>query len=163
MLNTLGNIGDFLGGIGVVVTLVYLAMQIRQNTASGRAAAYQEATKALSDWSSSLARDSASMRIFLLGAEDSDELDELERQQFRLLIMSLFRHFENLHFQYLQGAMDRDTWAGWRQRISGTLGGVGVMRFWRGQKSVFSPKFQDFIERAAQDRDGTPFGEDRVA
>ena len=32
MLEDLGNIGDFLGGIGVVVTLVYLAYQIRQNT-----------------------------------------------------------------------------------------------------------------------------------
>ena len=32
MLDALGNIGDFLRGIGVVITLLYLAAQIRQNT-----------------------------------------------------------------------------------------------------------------------------------
>ena len=35
-LEMLGNIGDFLGGIGVVITLIYLAAQIRQNTAQLR-------------------------------------------------------------------------------------------------------------------------------
>ena len=28
MLDALGNIGDFLGGLGVVATLIYLALQI---------------------------------------------------------------------------------------------------------------------------------------
>lgn len=32
MLEALGNVGDFTGGLGVVVTLVYPAMQVRQNS-----------------------------------------------------------------------------------------------------------------------------------
>ncbi len=32
VLEALGNVGDFVGGIGVIVTLVYLALQIRKNT-----------------------------------------------------------------------------------------------------------------------------------
>ncbi len=32
MLEALGNLGDFIGGIAVVVTLLYLAVQVRQNT-----------------------------------------------------------------------------------------------------------------------------------
>ena len=32
MLEDLGNLGDFLGGIGVVATMIYLAVQIRRNT-----------------------------------------------------------------------------------------------------------------------------------
>ena len=36
MLNELGNIGDFVGGLAVVATLAYLAFQIRQNTATTR-------------------------------------------------------------------------------------------------------------------------------
>ncbi len=36
MLEALGNIGDFLGRLGVVITLLYLAAQIRQNTRSSR-------------------------------------------------------------------------------------------------------------------------------
>jgi len=36
MLDVLGNLGDFVGGVAVVVTLIYLALQIRQNTATTR-------------------------------------------------------------------------------------------------------------------------------
>jgi hypothetical protein len=36
-LDAPGNIGDLVGGLGVVITLIYLAVQIRQNTATVRA------------------------------------------------------------------------------------------------------------------------------
>ena len=40
-LEELGNLGDFLGGIGVIVTLVYLAVQIRSNTQTVRVASLE--------------------------------------------------------------------------------------------------------------------------
>ena len=39
-LQSLGNIGEFVGAIGVVVSLVYLAQQMKQNTTSVRAASF---------------------------------------------------------------------------------------------------------------------------
>ena len=41
-LQDLGNIGEFLGSIGVIVTLIYLAIQIRQNTKAARASSAAE-------------------------------------------------------------------------------------------------------------------------
>ncbi len=37
----LGNYGEFVGAIAIVITLVYLALQLRQNTASVRSTAFQ--------------------------------------------------------------------------------------------------------------------------
>ena len=42
-----GNVGDFIGGIGVVITLAYLALQIRQNSNSVKAASAQAVLGAL--------------------------------------------------------------------------------------------------------------------
>ena len=41
-LEALGNLGDFIGGLAVIVTFLYLAAQIRQNTESVRAASRLE-------------------------------------------------------------------------------------------------------------------------
>ena len=41
MLEMFGDPGDFLGGIGVLVSLVYLAIQVRHNTVATRADSYQ--------------------------------------------------------------------------------------------------------------------------
>ena len=55
-LETLGNMGDFFGGIAVLVTLLYLAVQIRSNTKAtqsenraGVAREYREVMQAESD------------------------------------------------------------------------------------------------------------------
>ena len=55
MIESLGNIGDFVGGIGVIVTLVYLASQIRQNSRSVKAASAQAVLSALAQSISSVA------------------------------------------------------------------------------------------------------------
>ena len=44
-LQDLGNIGEFVGAIGVVATLGYLTVQIRKNTLSVRASTFQEAVR----------------------------------------------------------------------------------------------------------------------
>lgn len=45
MFESLGNIGDFIGGIGVIITLIYLAYQIRQNTNSIRVSSFHAAQR----------------------------------------------------------------------------------------------------------------------
>ena len=44
MLDALGDIGDFLGGVAVLITLAYLAAQVRQHTAALRTASRQDLT-----------------------------------------------------------------------------------------------------------------------
>jgi uncharacterized protein YoxC len=41
----LGNIGELVAAIAVVVTLVYLAIEVRQHSQSTRAATYSEVTR----------------------------------------------------------------------------------------------------------------------
>ena len=54
MLDILGNVGDFIGGIAVVITLIYLAAQVRQNTSALKAASWQQVVSG--------ARDAAKLR-----------------------------------------------------------------------------------------------------
>jgi hypothetical protein len=42
-LSDLGDLGDFLGGIGVFITLVYLAIQVRRNTMAVRSTSLDSA------------------------------------------------------------------------------------------------------------------------
>ena len=46
-LQDLGNIGEFIGAIAVVISLVYLAAQIRQNTRALHSSSYSQAAEQL--------------------------------------------------------------------------------------------------------------------
>ena len=70
MLGALGNVGDFIGGIGVVATLLYLVVQIRQNTRQlehnselVRASAELETARLMADWHGTVADSPDLVRI----------------------------------------------------------------------------------------------------
>ena len=120
-LMELGALGEFVGAIGVVVTLVYLAIQIRQNTRAmqeGRrlalAQTYQMRADALQEM---LVRAAESehigpviTKLTDLGyPEDLDSLDRLdavERGRFRLWQIAQQTHWDNLFYQYQQGFLE---------------------------------------------------------
>ena len=100
----LGNFGEFVGAIAVVVTLAYLAVQVRQSreTLGANTRALEEAQKqarvnALREvafnWNSIVrnamgSRDAAA--IFLRGNRDIGELDEIEQQIFIAQLVPFF-------------------------------------------------------------------------
>lgn len=146
MIEALGNIGDFIGGVGVIVTVIYLALQIKKNTESNQTTAYQAVVAALSDWSMSLGLSENMTRIVAVGTADRDALTDGEKDQFNMVYTSLVRHFENIHFQYASGAITHDQWQGWESRIRGALATPGARAFWNDQRLAFSPVFRAFVE-----------------
>jgi hypothetical protein len=76
-LSDLANIGELLGGIGVIASLIYLAREIRGSTHAAHNTAYHESVNQL------LAgvHDVMGERWNELRARSADELDEVERFQ----------------------------------------------------------------------------------
>ena len=144
MLDAFGNIGDFVGGIGVIITLLYLAAQIRQNTKSSRTQSYQADVAAISEWTREVGADAESSRIFQSGSLDFEALSESERVRFNLLMAALMRNLENIHFQYSNGAIDADTWVGWANRTASILAPAGAKVWWSSQEEAYAPAFRRF-------------------
>jgi hypothetical protein len=148
MLDALGNIGDFIGGIGVIITLLYLAVQIRQNTTSSRTESYQAVVAAISDWTRAVGTNAESSRIADKGSRDLASLSPSERVQFNLIMASLVRNLENIHYQYIHGAIDESTWSGWAKRAHSALEPRGARDWWHTQEAAYSPDFRRFINES---------------
>ena len=146
MLDALGNIGDFLGGVGVVVTLLYLAVQIRQNTWSSRSESYQAAVSSVSDQTFNLWVNPESARLVQVGMFDLEALSPFERNQFTGIMSAMIRTLENIHYQYISGAIDQSLWLGWEWRIATTFSTPGVQTWWSNQKKSYSEEFQALID-----------------
>jgi hypothetical protein len=118
----LGALGELLGAIGVIATLVYLSVQIRQNThsldASQRLAlaqTYQMRSDALQNMLVQAASSQVGGIIYKVTRagypENLDSLDTLtpeERSRFRQWHIAQQAHWDNMHFQYQQGFLDEE-------------------------------------------------------
>ncbi len=72
-LAQLAQIGEFLGGLSVLLTMMYLAIQVRSNTKAVRAAAAQETHDALSQGYLQLAQARELNRLFRVGTAQGIE------------------------------------------------------------------------------------------
>ena len=148
MIEILGNLGDFLGGVGVLVSLVYLAIQVRLNTKASKADSYQEAVAAANEWSRALGSSRSMCELIQSGSTDYMALPPVERMQFNLLMSSYFRNMENIHAKYASGVIEDGTWIGWAIRLRAFLETPGVAEYWRLNQAAFSDEFRDHLGHA---------------
>ena len=101
MLNweAVGAIGEVVGGIAVIATLLYLAIQVRQNAESVRNAASLSVNEGLAEINRRLSNDSEFAALWLRGLKDYRGLSDVERARFAayaLDIMNLAVYVDNI-------------------------------------------------------------------
>ena len=133
-LSDLGNLGDFLGGIGVVLTLVYLASQIRQNTRVARIASLQQWVTTVATVNAAISQSSEFSRIYRAGTEDAQ----------------LFNTYESLFFQAEQGAIDQLFFEAKMETMRATLAQPGIRGWWdKFAAGNLDPRFREFVANYA--------------
>jgi len=81
-IQDLGSLGELVGAIATVLTLLYLAFQIRQNSHLIQSSIVQAERQANVELSRILAGDSAAARVFDIGLSDPSALTGGDRRQF---------------------------------------------------------------------------------
>ena len=110
-------LAGILAATAVVLSVVYLAVQIQKNTLATYSQTHYLATAALAETGAIIASNPELSRIYRIGLSAPDQLEEDEYFQFALIGTSQFRSFENLFFQYRSGLVDVDFWDGHRENI----------------------------------------------
>ena len=108
MLSTLANIGEFIGGIAVLVTIVYFAIQLRANLNANRAQALASWTAAAQSEKDSLFRDPVFSKLYLEVVIEGQEPQEEEAVRFYAYCIQLMNSWQLLHTQCKYGVVDTD-------------------------------------------------------
>ena len=152
-LADLGNLGDFIGGIAVVVTLVYLAVQVAQNnrllranTESVRAASWTAISERLVGVNQSLVGDPSLAEIFVREMSAPGSISGADRVRFDTLLQSMFIGLENVLKLGTNGSIDPEDWEPWSQHLRNWLRNPAVRAWWERQRSPYSNAFRARVE-----------------
>ncbi len=140
-------IAETVGAIGVIVSIGYLAVQIRQNTRSVRAAASEDLVL---DWNAAaeFMKTPWGARVYNLGASP-DTIGQLtpdERVSLRILALQLLRVYEQAFYQYKAGMLDQRIWQGWVTQIQFTYALAWFGPSWPARRALVDEEFARFIE-----------------
>jgi len=145
-LATLAQLGEFVGGLFVVVSLVYLAYQVRQNTTSLRAENYARVLERLSTLQSNLSSDAELNRIVVVGAQTPEALTRTERMRLTWSLYELLGAAEFVFHQHRAGALPTEVWERWQATLVWWLSNPGIQRWWAAKPSPFSASFEAFAD-----------------
>ena len=152
--DAIGAIAETLGAVGVIMSLVYLAGQIRQSrdqmsqsTRAMRAATFQQFDQTLSDAFSYPLNAPGATRVLRQGTADYSQLDEDERWLFANWIYGMLMRIDNGYYQHRTGMLDEAGWQMLQRYLRGYAQMPGVVQMWHEEPNPFlSPEFVALVE-----------------
>lgn len=145
-LETLSQLGEFVGGFGVIFSLVYLAFQVRSNTRSQRADMTARILDRMAAQQHTYAFDPEASKFFTRAITNPTELTLDERNQFAWLMTEFLSAMEFLMQQYEAGNVDEQTWLRWSSTIDWWLTFPGIQAFWKCRPTPYTDAFTAFVE-----------------
>ena len=152
----LGNFGEFFGAIAVVVTLGYLASQIRQANRDSRTASTQVVRTGFSDLTSALVADVDSIQVIRKGFGDWAHLTPDEQARVHNYWSTLFGHLTMAHGLFGEGVIDTDTYRAYENNAISALLTPGIATWWGFVSRSYSPAFRDQIEARLNETTSLP-------
>jgi len=152
-IQDLGSLGEFVGSIGVVVTLFYLSAQIRSQNKESHANALNALTQQWADVTLMFC-DADLNLVWQRGLVDFHGLDDNERGRFSSVIQNLTQTFEGLFLQKQNDRMDSEAWDAIERRIQTLFSAPGIQQWWQIRGFWFTDSFQAFINQLVDDLGG---------
>ena len=108
-LQDLGSLGEFVGALAVVMSLFYLAVQIRQNTRALHTSTYAQTAEQAWQANLAIAQDGDLARIWSAFAAGKPLVPE-DNARIDAALGNFFTAGEHTFRQYELGLLDSDTW-----------------------------------------------------
>ena len=142
----LGAIGEIIGAAGVIVSLIYLAGQVRYNSRQVRHAAAQAVLDKLNGFIGQLAFVAGAGDVWTRGLSGLEELnDDEELVRFSSMLLQVFWTYEEV-FHYRQAGLIEDwAWTHAKAPIDHMMRTPGFRQWWQIRADWFGREFRAFL------------------
>jgi hypothetical protein len=143
-LSDLASLGSFVSGFAVLISLIYLALQVRQTKRNQQIAIRHSRATRVVELHLALA-DLAVADAWLHGSGNPQELTHTELGQFNNLCRALFFHFEDSFYQREDGLLNDDAFETVVAGVRLSARSPGFRAAWRIAQANFGGRFLDFM------------------
>jgi len=154
-----GAVGELIGGIAVLITLVYLALQIRQHTRAIRLSTGYDVTEEFRSMFELIAGHDELAEIVTKAVSDDASMSGAEKTRYWAYTSNFIRAFENAYIQWTHGALDPRQWGGMKRMVTDYGHIPGFQEYWLNRKHWYSDDFQYFMDTEilpSDAKDGVP-------
>lgn len=145
---------EIISAVGLIVSLVYVGVQVTDNTSATRSETASNANSEFIGFYNLVSSDAELAEIWLRGIRHPENLTEVEAVRFVFVLHTVMLQFQNNFYLVEEGTLDPRM----LDAINSTLGTVrgtpGFEFYWTHRKSLFFPEYQRYVETLMYEREG---------
>ena len=151
--DALGASAEILAAVGVIVTLFYLAFQIRQSTRTEGARSFQYIFAELNHHANYMFN-SENGPLIAKGMIHFETLSGPEHMRFDLLMRGYVNYLEATLFNQEADLLGSETMENWEHEFSTRFFPYqGVREWWKEAKAIFAPETRSFMDKVLEKTD----------
>jgi hypothetical protein len=143
MLTAIGQLAAVCIGIP---SLIYLAVQIREQTKERRHAAVNALTVQWGDLTKSLHDNAEFGAIYLHGVRSFNDLDAVSKLRFSAFMNRFLKNFQGMYFSHRDGILSDSLWGEIERTMSDVLPYPGVREWWETRRHWHTEEFGRVID-----------------
>ena len=148
---TLQELAQIGGVVGVMASLIYVAIQIRNNSRAVRAATVLQISHTMMSSLFNMANSAELTGLVLRGGDDLSSLDRLDKARFRFHAMFILSFNQNIFIQHKIGTLKSDDWQSFKADLTSYFAMTGA-RWMKPQSAVGRPHPHERYDQAKRER-----------
>ena len=145
-LSDLASIAEIIGAFAVVISLIYVGVQVNDSVSAVRSASANDANVAVQNWYLQIGSDAQTSNIFYDGLTSEESLPTHDEFQFLMMFHGAFLAFQNSYLIAAEGTIDVELLNGLTGAIVLVKDLPGMRRYWRQRKSTFHSEFASYVD-----------------
>ena len=140
-----GAAAEVVGAIGVIVSLLYLAAQVRMQNRQARLDVVNELARQRNEYSGNVADNGALAEIWSRGIIDYEALSDIERVRFSAHLARMVRVMESLFQHRSEDQFRGENWEALDEYMKDVFSYAGVQQWWQLRARYFTKAFQAHV------------------
>lgn len=137
---------EVLGGVAILISLVFVIIQLRENTKATRSATATATIDTMTNWYAAMGTNGEASASFFRFLANPDSMTKEEQLQHIFNFHGLFLAFQNSYYLSLEGTLDNRIPKSLMQVIYGVKDQPGFKLYWRSRKDIFFEEYRDYVD-----------------
>ncbi len=162
-LDQLANIAEISAAALLIVSLIYVGLQVRQSTKAAYASTNQAHAEVANGYIGLINASNNLADVLHHGAKGLSNLKEGNLIRFLAFHDQVFVAFQSFYLQYLKRTLDERIWHTYKHAMLDLLVQGGSQDWWELRKHVFCEDFRNYVEDLTKREQGKPMHPGSVA
>ena len=140
VLETAANYADVIGGVAVIVSLIYVGIKVNHGTTAIRSSAANDATVAMQSWYLEMGSNRQASDIWFNAMTSPNPLETHDEFQFMMSMHAVMLGMQNSYLLTREGTLDEEFSEAITTAIVAVKDLPGMDRYWSQRRGFFSQR-----------------------